>query len=123
MDSIQLVVHSPLTRARETCRGLFTPHSNNDEKATSIIEYPGLYERSVKEHIRPSVIKMRIERFVEWLLDREEVTIAVVGHSSFFRAMSGIEADNCSVSKLTLNEEGKWSNALLLLPCPEMEIT
>ena len=86
------------------------------------MEYPELYERSVKEHIRPSVIKTRIERFVKWLLDREEETIAVVGHSSFFRAMSGIEADNCSVWRLTLNEEGKWSNALLLLPCPGMEI-
>ena len=86
------------------------------------MEYPELYERSVKEHIRPSVIKARIGRFVEWLLDRGGETIAVVGRSSFFRAMSGIEADNCSVWKLTLNEEGKWSNALLLLPCPEMEI-
>ena len=122
MDSIQLVVHSPLTRARETCRGLFIPHSSSDEKAISIMEHPQLYERSVKEHIRPSVIKTRIERFVEWLLDREEETIAVVGHSSFFRAMSGIEADNCSVWRLTLNEEGKWSNAQLLLPCPEVEI-
>ena len=121
MDSIQLVVHSPLIRARETCQGLFTPHSN-DEKATSIIEYPELYERSIKEHIRPSVIKTRIQRFVKWLLDLEEDSIAIVGHSSFFRAMSGIEADNCSVWKLTLNEEGKWSNAQLLLSCPELEV-
>ena len=121
MDRIQLVVHSPLIRARETCRGLFTSHSN-DEKAASIIEYPELYERSIMEHLRPSVIKTRIARFVEWLLDREEETIAVVGHSSFFRVMSGIEADNCSVWRLTLNEEGKWSNAKLLLPCPEVEI-
>ena len=77
---------------------------------------------SIKEHLRPSVIRTRIERFVEWLLDREEETIAVVGHSSFFRAMSGIEADNCSVWRLTLNEEGKCNSAQLLLPCPKLEV-
>ena len=120
VDSIQLAVHSPLIRARETCIGLFAPH-NKEMKTTDIVEHPELYERSIKEHIRPSKILPRIEEFTKWLLDREEVVIAVVGHSSFFREMSGIEADNCSVWKLALSEEGKWRNAELLLPCPELD--
>ena len=100
--------------------GLFASH-NNDKKAAIIVEHPELYERSIKEHIRPSIIVPRIKRFVKWLLDREEVIIAVVGHSSFFREMSGIEADDCSIWKLALSEEGDLSNAELLLSCPELD--
>ena len=116
MDTVQIAVHSPLIRAKETCLGLFA-----DKKAIIIIEHPELYERSVKEHIRPSTIVPRIERFVKWLLDREEAIIAVVGHSSYFREMSGIEADNCSIWKLTLSDQGKWNDTELLLPCPELD--
>ena len=43
--------------------------------------------RTIKKHIRPSVIETSIVRFVKRLLDRVE-TIVVVGHSYFFRAMS-----------------------------------
>ena len=120
VESIQLAILSPLVRAKETCFGLFAPH-NDDKKAAIIVEHPELYERSVKEHIRPSTIVPRIKRFVKWLLDREEVIIAVVGHSSFFREMSGIKADNCSIWKLALSEEGGLSNAELLLSCPDLD--
>ena len=120
VESIQLPILSPLVRAKETCLGLFTPY-NDDKKAAIIVEHPELYERSVKEHICPSTIVPRIKRFVKWLLDREEVIIAVVGHSSFFREMSGIEADNCSIWKLALNEEGDLSNAELLISCPDLD--
>ena len=60
------------------------------------------------EHIFPLAIFPCIKRFIKWLFDQEEVLMAVIGHSSFFREMSGSEADHCNISKLDLSKEGNW---------------
>jgi len=118
-SDIQLVVHSPLQRARDTCLGLFTSHVEAEQQPElPVVEHPELYERDIPEHIIPSRIRPRIDRFVEWLLERGEERIAVVGHSSFFKEMTGETFGNCSVWRFALTAEGTWEDAEPLFPCP-----
>ncbi len=112
-SGIQLVVHSPLIRAKNTCVGLF-----GDTKAP-IVEHSELYERSKWEHLRPSAIVPRVARFVGWLQARDERRVAVVGHSSFFREMTGgVMLDNCSVWRFTLTTDGAWEDSEQMFPRP-----
>jgi broad specificity phosphatase PhoE len=114
-NEVQLVVHSPLRRAKATCQGLFAPHE-------TVVEHPELYERGAWEHVRRAAIVPRIHGFVSWLLGREEQSIVVVGHSSFFTEMSGVTLDNCSVWRFSLTGDGKWEDAELLFPRPQPEL-
>ena len=71
--------------------------------------------------MRRTAIVLRVERFVKWLLNREEEVVAVVGHSAFFREMAGVQADNCSVWRLKLSGQGEWGCAEELLRCPQLD--
>mmetsp|Transcript_57840 Transcript_57840/g.163240 ORF Transcript_57840/g.163240 Transcript_57840/m.163240 type:complete len:227 (+) Transcript_57840:41-721(+) len=95
---IQLVVHSHLQRARETCLTLFA------SSGVPIEEHAHLYEKSLSEHCGQhvgcaSTMKPRVDGFVAWLRGRRETEILLVGHSGFFRCMFRPErgVDNAAV--------------------------
>ena len=76
---VQVVLHSPLQRARRTAEGLFGGGS------LELIEVSGIYEKSLAEHAGLRSLRQRTTSFTAALLERPEECIAVVGHSAFFR--------------------------------------
>jgi len=129
---IQLVVHSPLKRARQTSEGMLgcvtpnpgatTDSSAEGAKASSVsrvIELDILKERTPLEWLptHHDAFRQRIASFEEWLGNQPEDVIAVVGHSQYFKSMLNLsyKFGNCDVwelrfeysaSKIDENNEG-----------------
>ena len=99
---MQVVVHSPLLRARATCQGLFKEGEllNNN---VQVLELEALREITPSDYapIRYSRAMQRIQDFESWVSQRPEEKIIVVGHSQYFRAMLGVDFkfSNCEVWK------------------------
>lgn len=114
----QIVCHSPLIRARDTCRGLFS------EFKEEFLELPCLTEMTPAEiFLFKNRVKIRIEQFEKWLDSRNEERIVVVGHSRYFKVMLNAEEviDNCSILKCsyipkTLEDatKNRWEEVELL---------
>lgn len=126
--SLDMIVHSPLQRAKETCYGIFkltttsatVDTDDNDSsppknKVPPVVEVASLQEVTQWElktqGKRP--VRKRIKAFGEWLegLDDDVSTIAVVGHSEYFMIMLGMEEKfkNCDVWKATYQGGGNWT--------------
>ena len=114
-NNVELIVHSPLQRAKITCYTLF---ANSSEGRIPILEHEQIYERSIMEHIAQETIVPRIRSFETWLQARPESIIVVVGHSSFFLKMAGVKMGNTSVWRGTL-EGGGWRGVEMLHGTPE----
>ena len=81
--SIALVVHSPLQRAVETAKAVF------GGRGPPLVEFPGMYERTVSEYLLPTLMDQRIVNLQRWLATRDETVIALVGHGQFFKRCLG----------------------------------
>mmetsp|Transcript_42962 Transcript_42962/g.48430 ORF Transcript_42962/g.48430 Transcript_42962/m.48430 type:complete len:266 (-) Transcript_42962:299-1096(-) len=110
-SGINLVLHSPLLRARQTSEGMLgcvAASLSDDEKKVSIvskvIQTDLLLEKTPSEWtpIYYSRFLKRIADFEAWLGEQPEETIAIVGHSQFFKTMLGLKLkfDNCEVWKV-----------------------
>jgi broad specificity phosphatase PhoE len=121
---IQLVAHSPLLRARKTSEGMLgclappaTTSSSSSvaaageetlelkaQSVSRVLETNLLLEKTPAEWtpLYYSSFKRRIGEFEDWLGKQEEETIALVGHSQFFKAMLGVDFKfgNCEVWKV-----------------------
>ncbi|TXN26117.1 histidine phosphatase family protein [Methylobacterium sp. WL19] len=54
-------------------------------------------------HVEPRhLFDRRVATFRDWLTERRERTIAVVGHGTFFFHLTGIWLDNCQTTELDL---------------------
>jgi broad specificity phosphatase PhoE len=108
-SGIQLVVHSPLTRARETSEGMLEcmapdmKHSSVDR----VVELELLKEKTPSEWtpVYWNSFKERMAEFQRWLADQPEDNIALVGHSQYFKAMLGLDFKfgNCDVWQATFD--------------------
>ena len=96
-----LIVCSPLIRAKETCEGVLPM----DRKGLNVTILPDLEEATPYEHVFSRTLLQRIERFKHWLAHCDEETIVVVGHSQYFKKMLGRASlmRNCDVWKVTVN--------------------
>ena len=96
-QKFDLIVCSPLIRARETCRGILPIPS--DKNAIEFMILDDLEEATPYEHVFGSSLLMRIKRFTMWLDSREEKNILIVGHSQYFKKMLSSKAlmRNCDV--------------------------
>ncbi len=99
---ITLVAHSPLQRAVDTANAIFKG------RGPPLVERPEMHERTVSEYFMPSLMDQRIELLREWLANRDESVIALVGHGQFFkrclgapRVMENIEVIECSFNSVT----------------------
>ena len=94
-QNFDLIVCSPLIRAKETCEGLLP--LERDGVNTMIIE--DLQEATPYEHVFSATLLKRIIRFKHWLANREEKRILVVGHSQYFKKLLGQSSlmRNCDV--------------------------
>ena len=109
----ELVLHSPLVRARDTCLTLF-----GGGGGPAVEQFDELYERSISEHLWRSWLQPRVARFTAHLLSRPERRIVAVGHSSFFEEMCGAVMNNVSVWRATLSAAGEWRDVTLLHDTP-----
>jgi broad specificity phosphatase PhoE len=101
---IDLILHSPLQRARDTCLGLFPP-APPSESPCRVEETDLLLEKTPVEWILSSSFHGRLQDFVSFVQSRPESRIVAVGHSQFFRAMLqlGFKFDNCDVWHVELS--------------------
>ncbi|KAL3944401.1 MAG: hypothetical protein SGBAC_001525 [Bacillariaceae sp.] len=108
--NVKLVVHSPLIRARETSEGMLgcaAPETKVDT-VKRVAELEELKEMTPKEWtpMYRGQFKARVEYFENWLSEQAEDTIAVVGHSEYFKDMLDLDFKfgNCDVWKLTFDQ-------------------
>lgn len=120
-EKLELVLHSPLRRARETAVALF-----GSSGTVPLREEPTIFEKDLAEHAGLSSLRRRTAAFTAALLALPERRVAVVGHSAFFRDLQ-FAADersfdkkqllNVSVWRATLGAaDGRWRGLELLLP-------
>jgi phosphohistidine phosphatase SixA len=100
----ELMVHSPLRRARETARGLFP--------GFSFVQFDALRESAPHELVFSSPVYARIREFESYLASRPEKRVVVVGHCRYFKMMTGSSTlmDNVSALRYTFDpsREEKW---------------
>eukprot|EP00971_Amphidinium_carterae_P296143 5882337-Amphidinium_carterae.1 len=58
---VQLIVHSPLVRAKETCQELFL------QGKVPMIEHSELFEKDIGEHFGLRQLSTRVQSFEAWL--------------------------------------------------------
>jgi broad specificity phosphatase PhoE len=116
-QGVQLIVHSPLLRARRTCLGIFGSDGvagGGSAGSVPVEQHDLLYEQSVKETVGLGDMSVRVRQVTAWLLQRSESCICVVGHSAFFRAMlapAAVHPNNCDVWHVELKSDGTCANA------------
>jgi broad specificity phosphatase PhoE len=111
-NKVQLVVHSPLLRARQTCEGLLGCVASPLRKPSCVArveELDFLVERQPQEVPQEFILKdvaptsssfnRRIMQFEQWLAKQPEEIITVVGHSLHFKTMLNVpfKFKNCEV--------------------------
>ena len=114
-NDVDIIGHSPLIRARETCYGAFGLDRNElpeNVKELSCLEEATLWETAVKG--RKNTVHKRIDELKQWIENRtDEKTIALVGHSEYFMIMLGISRAekfwNCDVWKVDYQSGGRWT--------------
>lgn len=116
-QGVELVMHSPLIRAKLTCTGVLASDPDNEYP---LLEHAVVREKTVLEWVPgfTSQLDDRIAEFGKVLAAREETCILVVGHSQFFRRMLGHQdkMKNCDVwcAEFELDPatgEQSWNNA------------
>uniref|UniRef100_A0A7S2EJQ4 Phosphoglycerate mutase n=1 Tax=Trieres chinensis TaxID=1514140 RepID=A0A7S2EJQ4_TRICV len=75
--------------------------------AVRVVELPSLLEKKPEEWIPGNYepFRRRIEEFERWLGEQPERTVAIVGHSQFFKAMLDLDYKfgNCEVWEMTFD--------------------
>lgn len=110
---LDLIAHSPLTRTQKTCYGVL-----NIDGSTPVIALDCLREVTPRETIirGRSPVENRIEALQEWIEAQEEAaTIALVGHSEYFKVMLGLTRrfKNCDVWSASYSQKQSWTNLQL----------
>jgi broad specificity phosphatase PhoE len=132
LQGIELVVHSPMKRARDTCKGLLgciAPDIVVDP-VQRVVSLDLLQEKSPTEWISYSSLEKRMKEFENWLGEQPEEHICLVGHSQYFKALLNLDFKfgNCDVWKMNFDSQrtlkdsedqlpDKWSNLKKLHAC------
>lgn len=116
---ISLVAHSPLKRARQTAEGMLGCAAPDTMKfpITQVEETSLLIEKTPAEWLpyNSASLASRIGAFEEWLGEQPHDSIAIVGHSQFFKAMLGLsfKFGNCEVWQLNFDPSRTTSQVIL----------
>lgn len=127
---IQLVVHSPLQRAKDTCLGLLgclAPGTRALESIERVVELDLIAEKYPSEWLpgNGASLPARMLAFQQWLREQPECRIAVVGHSQYFKAMLELDYkfDNCEVwcADFDAETEPVWENVRRVHECAALD--
>ena len=142
-ENIQLVVHSPLLRAKETSMGMLGCAAPDSLVAPvqKVLELNLLLEKTPAEWtIRYSSFLQRLVDLEHWLEQQPESQIVLVGHSQLFKALlhQNFKFGNCDVWQVdfcgqqpqveqpNIDEDApppaKWSNLKKLFNCSLSEL-
>ena len=127
-QNVQLLVHSPLLRAKETCRDMFGCIASNEADESSPLLPPPLSSALTKHNISEVIeldlltemtpmewipgnagsLQKRMRALETWLADRPETTIVCVGHSQYFKALLQLpyKFQNCDVIRVQFHPSG-----------------
>jgi phosphohistidine phosphatase SixA len=111
MAQLDLIAHSPLTRAQKTCYGAL-----DLDGIAPVVSLDCLKEVTPRETVvrgrRP--VQERISALQEWIEAQEADTIALVGHSEYFKVMLDLTKrfKNCDVWKASYGQK-KWTDLQL----------
>ena len=115
INDVDVIGHSPLIRARETCYGAFG--LDKDINNENVVELRCLEEATPWETAvlgRKNTVHKRIEELKDWIESQKDATtITLVGHSEYFMIMLGISRAekfwNCDVWKVDYQSGGIWT--------------
>ena len=115
INDVDMIGHSPLIRARETCYGAFG--LEKDDGPENVVELACLEEATPWETVvqgRKNTVYKRIDELKDWIEKQTEAsTICLVGHSEYFMIMLGISRAekfwNCDVWCVQYQSGGRWS--------------
>lgn len=107
IDNVELIVHSPLERAKVTCHKLF-PSAETQE-----LEY--LIEKTPAEWMpgNGARLQQRLQDLQTWLSEQKASRIALVGHSQYFRNLIGLKFDNCDVWKVEFDPSATFPKEIV----------
>lgn len=112
---IQLVAHSPLVRAKETSLGMLgcmAPDVKVDAVET-VYELDLLSEKTPAEWIpgNSASFYRRLAALEDWIAQRPETVMALVGHSQFFKALLSLnyKFGNCDVVQVQFQSDNNTS--------------
>lgn len=116
LDRIEMVAHSPLQRAKDTCFGMLgclAPETVN-HSIQRVVELESLKEKTIPEWVNTSGFVQRLSELELWLSEQPESCIALVGHSQYFKKMLQMDylIGNCDVIEVTFDPAAsscKWS--------------
>lgn len=111
-NQIELIVHSPLIRARRTCLNVFEELVQNSGNTIPIIKHDDIFEKNISEHVGMADMSQRTVNFIQWLLERPEKNIVVVGHSAFFRDLLAASNEVNQVANNNTSTTEELSNKL-----------
>lgn len=137
-ENIEMVVHSPLIRAKETSQGMLGCAAPDSlvKPVEKVLELDLLLEKTPAEWtVRYSSFMQRLVDFENWLEQQPESRIVLVGHSQFFKALLHLDFKfgNCDVWKVEFDGQRvetsaenvvqtKWSNLKKLFNCTLSDI-
>jgi len=119
---IELVIHSPLLRARQTSEGMLGCMTESGDgiegkrvsSVSRVLETDLLLEKKPAEWtpLYHNQFLQRISDFETWLGKQPEQIIAIVGHSQYFKAMLGLDEKfgNCEVWKINFGAQPSLEN-------------
>ena len=101
---IEMVVHSPLVRAKETCKGILECAAPDVvvDPVKRVVELDLMIEKTLTEwSIAHKAYQNRLKDLEKWLSEQSETKIVLVGHSQFFKSLLGLDFKfgNCDVWK------------------------
>lgn len=119
-----LCAYSPLDRTKDTCLGIVPPELHTKCRPLDLLREVELYE-----NLMPSRVQARIHQVQQWLIDQNQETVVLVGHSRFFHKMIGGHHNpssymwNCDVCQSAfvydpIARVGSWNPPVLLFRSP-----
>ena len=124
-NKIELVVTSPLIRAKKTCiRVLGCDPSRSNNPVHRVVESDLLIERTMLEFAwKYNNYVKRLRDLEDWLGNQEEDRIILVGHSQYFKTLLGLDfkIGNCDVYRAEfLDSQGqRWANVTRVFRCDD----
>ena len=118
LETVCLIAHSPLVRAKETCYEALRPTERDvPVEGLECLREASFYRQSKYAYDTKRALQGRFHQLHEWLSQQQQCsTVVLVGHSEYFRALLNQKTKfrNCDVWKATYHGNGQWTDPVLV---------